>query len=173
MHRSWIQHYASYKYTFLSRTERYLVLQVLLCDLDHVALDAVPAAQVGSLLGHQLLEDEEQQLVVVLAEGQVASKRLGGNQQMETTASSEATKRNNSKTVYETFSNEAPFSSLKDTLKRGSKYNHVTNKDYTLKINTFRSILIVFTFWSCETSRLSRATVPNGQYLRFFFVLCF
>lgn len=65
----------------LSLFHCYLILQVLLCDLDGVVLDSVSVPLVGDLLGNQLLQDEEQQLVVVSAEGQVASERLDRNKQ--------------------------------------------------------------------------------------------
>ena len=54
----------------------YLLLQVLLGDLDDVALRSVPVPLIGHLLSHQLLQDEQQQLVVVAFESQVARKRL-------------------------------------------------------------------------------------------------
>ena len=57
----------------------YLLLQVLLGDLDDVALRSVSVPLIGHLLGHQLLQDEQQQLVVVALERQVARKRLQTN----------------------------------------------------------------------------------------------
>lgn len=57
-------------------TKGYLFLQVLLCDLDGVVLDAVPVPLIRHLLGHKLLQDEQQQLVVVSAESQVPGERL-------------------------------------------------------------------------------------------------